>query len=134
MKVQIIELGKFIQTNLHFIIFNVIMKFEAISPTKKISFTLQYFTKNNEKSDSKTMCDFLEFGKNPDIGIYKCRSEVNGKISYIIPYDDFIFDKNKNNIKTPYENLALQEETDMIERTKWNLENEESEKDDWDDN
>ena len=112
-KIQIIELGKFIQTNLHLIIFNTIMKFEGINPSEKISFSLQCYTKKNEKADSKANCDFLEFGKNSDIGVYKCRSEVNDKISYIIPYDDFIFDKNKNSIEDLYENLDLKEEIEI---------------------
>ena len=38
MEVQIIELGKFIQTNLHLIIFNVLIKFEGIIPSERISF------------------------------------------------------------------------------------------------
>ena len=131
MEVQIVELGKFIQTNIHIIIFNVLIKFEGISPSEKISFTLQCYTKTNEKSDSKAKCHFLEFGKNPQIGFYKCRSEVKDKISYILPYDDFIFEKNKNKIKDP--NKVLEEEIEMNGEDTENLENNENENDDLDD-
>ena len=126
MEVKILELGKFIQTNYHLIIFNALVKFIGINPSEKISFTLQCFTKNNEKSDSNANCIFLEFGKNPQIGVYKCRCEVNGKISSILPYDDILFDKNK--IKAPNENFVFEGEMGISGKDKNNLDSEERDK------